>query len=86
MIINKQVLDSILENINGQVKEKYILYGVNGGYSLFVKLESGGVSEGAFGTSLCLTKKEMYYYLRGLQKAIGSIRWSGTAKVLKRKC
>jgi hypothetical protein len=84
--INEKTLKAILENINGQTKEQYVLYQSNGGYSLYTRLESGGMSASNFGTDLCLTGREMYYYLRGLQKAIGAIRWNGTRGLLKPKC
>lgn len=84
--MNKKTLETILENINGQTKEQYVLHQSNGGYSLYVCLESGGMSASNFGTDACLTAREMYYYLRGLQKAIGAIRWNGTRGLLKPKC
>lgn len=84
--INRNTFEVILENINGQIKEKYIIHQSNGGYSLYVRLDSGGVATSNFGDNMCLTAKEMYYYLRGLQKAIGAIRWNGARKLLKPKC
>lgn len=84
--INKNTLESILENINEQSKEEYTLRQSRGGYSLYTRTETGGLSISNFGTDLCLTTKEMYYYLRGLQKAIGTIRWNGTRGLLKPKC
>lgn len=84
--INKNTLESILENINGSTKEKYVLRQSNGGYSLYVHNNSGGLSTSNFGNDACLSAHEMYYYLRGLQKAIGAIRWNGVRGLLKPKC
>ena len=76
--INKKTLVCIVEGINEQTKEQYTLRQSNGSYSLLVSLESGGLSTSHFGTDLCLSAREMYYYLRGLQRAISALRWSGT--------
>ena len=84
--INKNTLESILENINGQAKEEYTLRQSRGGYSLYVRTETGGLSISNFGTDLCLTAREMYYYLRGLQKAISALRWHGNKELLKPMC
>ena len=56
--INRNTLEVILENINGQIKEKYIIHQSNGGYSLYVRLDSGGVTTSNFGNDMCLTAKE----------------------------
>ena len=84
--INRNTLETILENINGSTKEKYILWQSNGGYSLYVRNNSGGLSTSDFGNDACLSAHEMYYYLRGLQKAIGAIRWNGVRGLLRPKC
>lgn len=84
--MNKNTLESIIENINGSTKEKYALLESNGGYSLYAYNNSGGLSTSNFGNDACLSAHEMYYYLRGLQKAIGAIRWNGVRGLLKPKC
>lgn len=84
--INKNTLECILEDINRQAKEEYTLRQSRGSYSLYVRTETGGLSISNFGTDLCLTAREMYCYLRGLQKAISAIRWYGNKELLKPMC
>jgi len=84
--MNKNTLESIIENINGSTKEKYALLESNGGYSLYAYNNSGGLSTSNFGNDACLSAHEMYYYLRGLQKAISALRLHGNKELLKPMC
>lgn len=86
MRINAKTLECIVNDINQGIKETYTLRQSNGGYSLYVRNSAGGLSTSHFGYDACLSAREMYYYLRGLQRAISEIRWNGTKKVLKPKC
>ncbi len=83
--INKSLLESFVNSINEQTKEKYELYQTNGGYNLVMRTPTGGITDGSFGTLSCLDTREMYYYLRGLMSAITSIRYNGVRNTLKRK-
>lgn len=83
--ISVKTLEAIVDIINAQVKEQYFLRKSNGGYSLYARYEGCGLSVSHFGNDMCLTANEMYYYLRGLQTAIGSIMWYGSRKLLKPK-
>lgn len=66
METSKQILNGLVETINGQLNETYILkYNYIDLYSMY-KIINGFVDNGALGVRQCMNGGEMYWYLMGI--------------------